>query len=104
MTTTIGPLHYSDARAVQIREPEDLATVHSGVHSDVAIYTDTRLETDAILAAWPDIMQAASDKAVEILAAVPAVQVSEAPPVPDLVTPPTPERPPKVEPYKGTAK
>jgi hypothetical protein len=71
MSESIGPLHYSEARAVKVREPEDLNTVHSAIHGEIAVYTDSRLEADAVLAGWPDIMAAASAKAEEILAAVP---------------------------------
>lgn len=70
MSTAIGPLHYSDPRAAQVREPEDLNSTHAAVHGDVAIYVDTRNQTHAILDHWGEIMQAASTKAQEILASV----------------------------------
>lgn len=71
MSDFIGPLHYSDPRAAQVREPEDLDTVHSAVHGEIAVYVDNRNEGNAIIAGWADIMAAASAKAEEILAAVP---------------------------------
>ena len=71
MSTQLGPLHYSDPRAAQVREPENLNETHAAVHGDVAIYVDTRNETHAILDGWNEIMQAASDKAQEILNALP---------------------------------
>jgi hypothetical protein len=70
MSTAIGPLHYSDPRAAQVREPEDLSTTHAAVHGEVAIYVDTRNQTHAILDRWSEIMQAASTKAQEIIADV----------------------------------
>ena len=70
MSTAIGPLHYSDPRAVQVREPEDLSTAHAAVHGEVAIYVDTRNQTHAVIDRWGEIMEAASAKAQEILAGV----------------------------------
>ena len=70
MSTAIGPLHYSDPRAAQVREPEDLNSTHAAVHGDVAIYVDTRNQTHAIIDGWNEIMEAASAKAQEILASV----------------------------------
>ena len=74
MSSFIGALRYSDARAVQVREPENTETAHSAVHCDVAVYTDNRLQTQALLDRWPEIMQVAADKATEILASVPPVE------------------------------
>lgn len=70
MSTAVGPLHYSDPRAVQVREPEDLSTAHAAVHGEVAIYVDTRNQTHAIIDRWSEIMAVASAKAEEILASV----------------------------------
>ena len=70
MSTAIGPLHYSDPRAAQVREPEDLNETHAAVHGDIAIYVDTRNETHALLDRWEEIMRAASLKAEEILGEV----------------------------------
>jgi hypothetical protein len=70
VSTAVGPLHYSDPRAVQVREPEDLSTAHAAVHGEVAIYVDTRNQTHAVIDRWAEIMEAASAKAVEILASV----------------------------------
>jgi hypothetical protein len=70
MSTAIGPLHYSDPRAAQVREPEDLSTAHAAVHGEIAIYVDTRNETHAIIDNWGAIMEYASAKAQEILANV----------------------------------
>ena len=74
MSSSIGALHYSDARAVQVREPENVNSVHSAVHGDVAVYSDNRLQTQALLDGWPEIMAAAAAKANEILAGVPPVE------------------------------
>jgi hypothetical protein len=49
-------------------EPEAVKR-HSAVHGDLNVLTETQLETKAILDAWRVIMQAAADKAEEILSA-----------------------------------
>jgi hypothetical protein len=68
--TPIEPIHFDQPRAVQVREPEDVSMIHSAISGRVHIYTETKTEADAILAAWRVIMQAAADKANEILRAV----------------------------------
>lgn len=67
----IGLVHFDEPRAVKVREPEDLKSMHSAVHCGVNIYTNTLTETQAVLAAWPVLMQTLADKVAEIVAAVP---------------------------------
>lgn len=63
----IGVVHFSEPRAVQVRNPENLSDIHSAVHASVSIYTDSKIETDTLLSRWSEIMIAANDKAKEIL-------------------------------------
>jgi hypothetical protein len=63
----IGPLYYDEPRAVKVRDPENLDDIHSAVHGAISIYVDSVTEGHAIIEAWPQIMQAASDKAQEVL-------------------------------------
>lgn len=65
----IGPVHFNQARAVQVREPESQGG-HSAVQSQFIVYTDTQKQTDEIISRWSEIMQAAADKATEILGTV----------------------------------
>lgn len=65
----IDPIRFSEPRAVKIREPENLSAMHSAVHGDMNVLVESQLEAEAILAAWRVIMQAAADKAQEILSA-----------------------------------
>jgi hypothetical protein len=74
--TPIGSVHYDEPRAVTVREPEGDGK-HSAVHSGVNVYTDTLTEAQGVIAAWPLIMQAAADKADEILSALRAVPEPE---------------------------
>ena len=66
----IGPIHFDEPRAVQVREPEDVQQVHSAVYGAIAVYVDTKQEADAVISSWSVIMQCAADKATEIIAAV----------------------------------
>lgn len=66
----IGPLFYDQARAVKIREPENLGAIHSAVHSALNVTVDTKQEADAIIDNWPKIMEAAARIAQEILEGV----------------------------------
>lgn len=66
----IGSVHYSEVRAVQVRAPGDMNSVHSAAYSNIAIYADNKAQMNAILAHWQEIMQAASSKVDEILAAI----------------------------------
>lgn len=66
----IGPVHYDQPRAVKVREPENLGAIHSAVHGAVAIYVESVTEAQAVMSAWPIIMQAAADKTVEVLGAI----------------------------------
>ena len=74
----IGPIYYDQPRAVKIagkyvHDTEHPELPHSAVHSAINVMTETQTETDALLAQWRDIMQAASDKAAEIIAATKVV-------------------------------
>ncbi len=68
--TPINSLYYDEPRAAKIREPENLSTIHSVIHSGVSIMVDNQLEANAIIAAWRVIMQAAAEKADEVLVAM----------------------------------
>ncbi len=63
----IGVLHYDAPRAVKVREPGNLETLHSAIHAPIFVYTDTMQQADIIMSKWPEIMQAAADKAGEVL-------------------------------------
>ncbi|HPE52982.1 MAG TPA: hypothetical protein PK852_02585 [Mesotoga prima] len=63
----MGRVHYNQARAVQVREPENLNLVHSAVSGTLNVYTDTRLEAKAIIDGWEEIIRAVHLKVEEIL-------------------------------------
>ncbi|AKU45360.1 hypothetical protein MADRUGA_70 [Mycobacterium phage Madruga] len=63
----IGPVYFSEPRAVKIREPENLTAIHSAVHGELNIVTDSVLETKSIMENWSLIMQAVSEKVELIL-------------------------------------
>lgn len=63
----IGVVHFDEPRAVKVRNPENLSDVHSAVHSNVYVYTDSKVETDLLLEKWDEIMAVANEKAREIL-------------------------------------
>lgn len=65
--TPIGSVHFDEPRAVVVREPENLEAHHSAIHGGINIYVDTLKEGQAILAAWPELMQQVSDYAQAIL-------------------------------------
>ena len=65
----IQEIHFSEPRTVKVRSSEDSGGLHSAVHGDMNVYTETVIETQAILEQWNDIMSAAADKAHEILTA-----------------------------------
>jgi hypothetical protein len=73
----IGPISFSEPRAVQVRSPKKVSDIHSAVSGMVNIYTDTKIEAEAIIAAWPVIMQKAADQAQEILDEIRRMQISE---------------------------
>ena len=66
----IGPIHFSEPRAVVVRDPKELSSTHAAVHGDMNVYTETVAEAQAIIAAWPVIMQKAADEAQAILSAM----------------------------------
>lgn len=83
MSSNIGNTYYSDPRAVQIAgkyleggEPDD-KTPHSAVHGDFNFLTNSFAEAQALMNAWPEIMQNLHDMAQKILEAIPK---SESPP------------------------
>lgn len=63
----IGCVRYNPARGVQVREEGNLDQMHSAVSGTIAVYTDSFGDTQKILTHWEEIMQAASNKAHEIL-------------------------------------
>lgn len=66
----VGSLLFSEARAIRIREPEALESIHSAVHSAVHVLVDSHSEAEAVLSSWKEIMQAAADAAEEVIATV----------------------------------
>lgn len=66
----IGAIHFSDARSVLVRDPDSEGGKHSAVQSQFIVYTDTYKQTQAVINQWNEIMQAAADKAKEILDSV----------------------------------
>lgn len=64
----IGKIRYTQARGVMVREPGDITNVHSAVSGSVNVYVDTLTESRAVIAAWDEIIAAANEKVVEILA------------------------------------
>ena len=68
--TPIEPIHFDEPRAVQVRDPAGSNTFHSAVNGGINVYVDTMIEAQGVIQAWPVIMQAAADKANEILAAL----------------------------------
>jgi hypothetical protein len=76
MTTPspIGPLRYNQPRGVRIVEPEHPEETHSAIFSGVHLLVNSQTEANAILSAYPVIMQATADKAQEILDALRAKQ------------------------------
>lgn len=63
----IGVVHFDEPRALKVRNPENLSDIHSAVHSNIYVYTDSKVEADLLLQKWDEIMSAANAKAQEIL-------------------------------------
>lgn len=63
----MGPLQFSEARAVRVKEPEENPKNHSAVYGSLAIYVDTLTESQAVIDAWPRIVAAAADVAQSVL-------------------------------------
>ena len=61
------PVQYSSARSVRVREPEDPSKQHSAVYGSLAIYVDTLTESQAVIDAWPRIVEAAAEVARSVL-------------------------------------
>jgi hypothetical protein len=78
MSETIGVLQYSLPRAIQVREPETPVTSANpnAVHGDVAIHVDGLAQAHLVLDNWALIMQAAADRAAELLSSLVAVQAN----------------------------
>ena len=57
----IGPVHYSEPRAVRIRL-RDEKEPHSAVHGDMNIEVESMKEASAVIAAWPVVMRKAADE------------------------------------------
>ncbi len=72
MSEMIGQVRYTPARGVMVREPGESTEVHSAVSGNVAVYVDSVTQSRAIIAAWDEIIAAANEKVVEILARTPA--------------------------------
>lgn len=67
----VGLIHFDEPRAVQVREPENLKSVHSAIHCGVNVYTETRLETEFLLQRWPELMLMFDTAVKQILADMP---------------------------------
>lgn len=63
----VGPIQYSSARSVRVREPEDPSKQHSAVYGSLAVYVDSLTESQAVIDAWPRIVAAAADVAQSVL-------------------------------------
>jgi hypothetical protein len=63
----IDLIHYSEPRAVQVREPENLSEIHSAIHGSFNVYVDTVLERKAVLDNWSVLMEAVAVKVREII-------------------------------------
>jgi hypothetical protein len=68
--TPIEPIHFDQPRAVQVRDPADTNNFHSAVNGGINVYVNTLVEAQGVIDAWTDIMQAAADKANEVLTAL----------------------------------
>lgn len=77
MPDMIGRIRYSPARGVSVRQPGDMKSVHSAVSGTIAVYTDTLIETNFVIEHWDEIIQAANDKAIEILSNLPNTPVTD---------------------------
>ena len=65
----IDPIQYSSARSVRVREPEDPSKQHSAVYGSLAIYVDSLTESQAVIDAWPKIVEAAAEAARSVIGA-----------------------------------
>lgn len=66
--TPIGQVHYSEPRAVQIRDrPEDLTHTATAISGTVNIVSETVLDRQKILAGWSEIVEAINMKVHEIV-------------------------------------
>lgn len=63
----IEPVHFSEPRAVLVRESGNLSNVHSAVSGNLNVYAENQSECNEIISRWREIMQVAADKANEIL-------------------------------------
>ena len=59
----MGPLQFSEARAVRVKEPEENPEDHSAVYGSMAVYVGSCEESEIIMAAWPKIVAAAAVEA-----------------------------------------
>ena len=73
----IGAVHYGEPRGVIARDPNADGGKHSAVSSQFLVYTDTLTQAQELIKRWPEVMQAADDKAQEILASVQEPQPEE---------------------------
>lgn len=64
MTTPdpVGPVQYSEPRAVKVRNPKAINEIHSAVSGTVNVAVDTQEEGNLILELWPDFMTELSEK------------------------------------------
>ena len=63
------PVQYSSARSVRVREPEDSSKQHSAVYGSLAVYVDSITESQAVIDAWPKIVEAAAEVARSVIGA-----------------------------------
>lgn len=63
----VGRIHFEQPRAVQVREPENLESIHSAMHCGLNVYTDNRKETEYLLLRWPELMASLSEEIESLL-------------------------------------
>ena len=74
-----GRISYSDPRGVKIAAKyvygaDPNSDPHSAVHGDLNVFTDSAKQAATIIAKWPDIMAAAQQKVVDIIASLGEVE------------------------------
>lgn len=75
----IGPVHYSEPRAVQVRNPDNLSEFHSAIHGSVAVYVDNKNQANAVMLAWANCISKFADEVIEIIEATKPQEEENAP-------------------------
>lgn len=63
----IDKLRYTDPRAVQVREHDNVKNIRNAVYGTVAVYTESMVDTQVLIDNWEEIMNSTSAKINEIL-------------------------------------